>query len=74
MGPVVGEAKRDSEARPTVRAVDEGVARTTVAGIEHFGQAVVTDGDVRRDKRPNGSFRVALDDPKGVLVTDGDPV
>ena len=58
VGPVVGQAHGDREARAAVGAVDEGIAAPPVGRVEQLGQAVVTDGEVGRDERAGRRRRV----------------
>ena len=64
LGPVIGHIPDNRKARAAVGAVDEGIAISPIRGIEQFPQAVVTDGDIRRDQRIAQSFGLAAEDLK----------
>jgi hypothetical protein len=50
VAPVVGDGADDREARPALRAVDEGIAVAPVGRVEQLVQALVARGDVARDQ------------------------
>ena len=53
---VVRDLAHDGEARSAIRAVDKGIAKTTVSRIKHLAQAVGANRDVRGDER---AYRLA---------------
>ncbi|EXI85454.1 MAG: hypothetical protein AW12_02272 [Candidatus Accumulibacter sp. BA-94] len=65
---VVGQAAADRVARPTVRAIGEGMPPAAAGGVEHLGQAVTADGRVMADhrRRPTAA---AVDDDETVAGT-----
>ena len=60
--PVVRHAAHDGEARPAVRAVDEGVAVAAVGGVEQLAKAVGADGGVGGDRSIRLTPALALHD------------
>ena len=52
--PVVRNGLDDGKARTAVGAVDEGIVEPSVAGVEKFSEAVVTEGDIRWNCRVGG--------------------
>ena len=44
---VIGDICDDGESRPTIGAVDEGIAKATVLRIEELSPAVFADGYIR---------------------------
>ena len=63
-GPVVGQIGDDGIARTAVRARDEGMQVSAIAGVEQFPQAVGADGDIGRNQgaRRRGGGVVAVSD------------
>lgn len=59
---VVRNIANDGEARATIGAVNEGVAKTAVARIHHFTQTIGAHGDVRRDERFGRRVKTAGED------------
>ena len=56
----------DGETWSAVGAVDEGITIAAVVGVEHLTQAVVTDGNVRRDGLECGGNGFRVDNIEGV--------
>ena len=65
---VVGKSHGDGEPGSTVRAVDEGVAGTTVRRIRQLCQAVLTDSHIGRHEGAHGSVAEALHDAEPRVV------
>ena len=66
--PVVGEAPRDREARPAMRAVEKGVTVPAVPGVEALGEARQARGRVRADARRHPCGLRARADVEGALA------
>ena len=65
-GPVVGDREHDGVARPTVRAVGEGIAVSAVVRVVHLRQAVVAGRAVDADGHVRDPVGGALDDAEAV--------
>ena len=70
---VIGQRANDGKARSTVGAVDKGVMKASVGGVEQLAQTVVARGDVRRDERRVGGLILRRHNAKALLVS-GVPV
>src|SRR3990172_4585079 len=68
LGAVVRDVFDDSEARPAVCAVDEGIVKTTIAWIKQLTKAIVTSCYIRRDRNELLTRSGALDHAKVVVV------
>ncbi len=72
MGPVVGDVRDDGEARPAVRAVNEGVTVAPVGGVEQLPQAIGTGRHVRRDEHEAPLLRLRMADLERRVAIGGD--
>src|SRR5215469_2245082 len=66
---VVRNVADNGEPRTAIRTVDEGVAKTAVARIHHFAQALVADGHVRRNERFRRGIQPARKNAKNRIVS-----
>ena len=75
-GPVIGHVFYNGKARAAVGAVNERVAEAPVVFVEKLTQAVITDGNVRRDECIARGLGLALSylkaaeifEPRGVIL------
>ena len=65
---VIGQRPDDGKARSAVGAVDKGIVKASVGGIEQLVQAVVARGDVGRDERRVGGLILRCHNAKAPLV------
>ncbi|OQA96753.1 MAG: hypothetical protein BWY25_02215 [Chloroflexi bacterium ADurb.Bin222] len=72
IGPVVGDVRDEGEARPAIRAVDEGVAVAPVGRIEQLPQAIGTSRHVRRDEHETSCLRLRMADLERRVAIRGD--
>jgi len=70
---VIGQRANDGKARSAIGAVDKGIVKASVGGVEQLAQAVVACGDVGRDERRVGSLIPRRHNAKTLLVS-GVPV
>ena len=70
---VIGQRANDGKARSAIGAVDKGIVKASVGGVEQLAQAVVARGDVGRDERRVGSLILRRHNAKALLVS-GVPV
>ena len=65
---VIGQRPDDGKARSAVGAVDKGIVKASVGGVEQLVQAVVARGDVGRDERRVGGLILRCHNAKAPLV------
>ena len=70
---VIGQRANDGKARSAIGAVDKGIVKASVGGVEQLAQAVVARGDVGRDERRVGGLILRRHNAKALLVS-GVPV
>lgn len=70
---VIGQRADDGKARSAIGAVDKGIVKTSVGGVEQLAQAVIARGDVGRDERRVGGLILRRHNAKALLVS-GVPV
>ena len=65
---VIGQRLDDGKARSAIGAVDKGVVKASVGGVEQFAQTVVARGDVGRDERRVGGLILRRHNAKALLA------
>ena len=65
---VIRQRSDDGKAWAAVGAVDKGIMKASVGGVEQLAQAVVARGDVGRDERRVGSLILRRHNAKTLLV------
>ena len=63
--PVIGNGFYDSKTRAAVRTVYERVMKTAIMGIEQLPEAIIAEGNIRRDGGVAGTPRNACNDVEG---------
>jgi hypothetical protein len=51
LGAIIGDCFNNCETWTAIRAVDEGIVKSPVSGVEEFGPAIIAESDIRRDGR-----------------------
>ena len=70
---VIGQRANDGKARSAIGAVDKGIVKASVGGVEQLAQAVVARGDVGRDECRVCGLILRRHNAKALLVS-GVPV
>ena len=65
---VIGQRANDGKARSAIGAVDKGIVKASVGGVEQFAQTVVARGDVGRDERRVGGLILRRHNAKALLA------